>query len=133
MERERALLTDELLQNLEKSLDGGYEVFDLSEEIAELHDTYDLVEEPDVPVIETQDGMVLWPEYFVADEDATTEEVRDGSYAIAIEPEHKGVQIQDDDLYDDVVAFAEDWEDETNVETRDTLLGQMDVSEVTLY
>lgn len=133
MERERALLTDDLLPNLTDTLDDGYEVFNLSDEVAEAHDDYDWTDEPDVPVLETQQGVALWPEYFVAEEDATAQEVLDGDYAVAIEPEHKGVKIQDDDLYDDVVAFAEDWEDETNIETRNSLLGEMDVSEVTLY
>lgn len=132
MDRERKLLEDELLPGLEAAL-SGYEVVDMTEEAEEAAENLLDAEDYDLPMIEAEHlGVTLLPEYFLVDE-GQADAIEDGEYAVAIEPEYKAVELADDNLYDDVIAFAERWEEETNVTTRQSLLGEVDTAEVTLY
>ncbi|MDY6777553.1 MAG: hypothetical protein SVU32_02720 [Candidatus Nanohaloarchaea archaeon] len=133
MKDERELLEDNLLEDLENTL-SGYQVVDLSNEAEqELEDALQHGQQYELPSLEIVDrGGELFPEYFVADDSLSVDDVKDGDYAVAIEPEYKVVELQDDSIRSEVVDFAEDWEDQTNVTEAPAMMGKEDVSEVLL-
>lgn len=122
-DREREFLAGEALPTLADELD-RYMFLDYSDKAgAEFTKAqqnpdrgYGLPYLTDVQQFFQSEMADLLPEYFIAADGATEEDIRDGDYAVAVEPENKVTELKDDAVYDAVLDFAEQWEAETQVD-----------------
>lgn len=122
---ERELLENQLLPELDEMLD-EYRVRILSnkykEQFQQMAEGSREFADYSLPVIQTPEFGLVYPEYFVSKTDEAVE------YGAAIEPHTKFIDIRDEPLREPLQTFAEEWKEETTIS--EISLGRADVSKV---
>lgn len=111
---------DAVLDDLEQRMaNHGYTVHQLAEEAYKQSEDMD-EDVPYPPEVWTDDYGAQIPHLYIADDDATQEDVlHDGAFAAAVDLIYTHVATRDDALEDDLFEWAEAWEDVIDLDAVD--------------